>query len=96
MNFKIKIIYSKGEEIKFISHLDHMRVIERAIRRAGLPIAYSQGFNPRMLISYKTQALKVGQTSDGCGAELTFEENISLEEVRERLNQTLPVGMRII
>ncbi|MFA4967845.1 MAG: TIGR03936 family radical SAM-associated protein [Candidatus Margulisiibacteriota bacterium] len=93
---KIKIKYEKGQEIRFISHLDHMRVLERAIRRAGLPIGYSQGFNPRMLISYKTKALKVGEASSECEAELTFADWVKPEEVKDALNLTLPVGFRII
>ena len=93
---KIKIKYTKGEEIKFISHLDHMRVLDRAIRRADLPISYSQGFNPRMLISYKTKALKVGDTSDACEAELTFERWVKPEEVKVSLNNVLPAGFRIL
>lgn len=92
----VKVVYKKGEEVKFISHLDHMRAIERAIRRADLPIAYSQGFNPRMKISYKTQALKVGQTSDVCEAEFTFLDPITPKDVMDRLNNTLPKGLQIL
>jgi radical SAM-linked protein len=93
---KVTITYSKGEEIKFVSHLDHMRVLERAIRRADLPIAYSQGFNPRMKISFKTRALKVGETSDACMAELNFVEQVSPESVAQKLNATLPKGLQIL
>lgn len=95
-SFKIKIIYEKGEEIKFISHLDHMRVLERAVRRAGLPIAYSQGYNPRLLISYKTRALKVGETSSSCEAELSFSDWVKPDAVKEALNRTLPLGFKIL
>lgn len=93
---KVKIKYTKGEDIKFISHLDHMRVLERALRRAELPIAYSQGFNPRPKIAYMTRALKVGETSDSCEAELTFEGWVKPEVVRSSLNQVLPEGFRIV
>jgi len=93
---KIKIKYEKGEEIKFISHLDHMRVLERGIRRTGLPVGYSQGFNPRMLISYKTKALKVGESSSECEAELTFSDWVKPEVVKETLNRMLPPGFRIL
>lgn len=93
---KIKIKYAKGEEIKFISHLDHIRVLERALRRANLPIAYSQGFNPRPSISYKTRALKVGETSDNCEAVLTFEGWIKPDTVKLALNQVLPRGFSIV
>jgi radical SAM-linked protein len=95
-NLTILITYSKGQEIRFISHLDHIRALERAIRRADLPIAYSQGFNPRMKISYKSKALKVGETSNECQAELSFIKPIEPREVKERLNNTLPKGFSII
>lgn len=93
---KVKIRYTKGEEIEFISHLDHMRVLERALRRADLPIAYSQGFNPRPKIAYLTRALKVGETSEVCEAELTFEGWIKVETVKSALNQVLPPGFGIV
>ncbi len=91
----VKIVYSKGEEVKYISHLDLIRALERAIRRAGLPIAYSQGFNPRMKISYKTRALKVGETSDACEAELTFEKPMRPDEIKEKINRALPKGLSV-
>ena len=93
--YRIKITYTKGEEVKFISHLDLMRAISRAIRRTDLPIAYSQGFNPRMKMSFG-QALKVGATSEGEEAKLTFEQEISPQEVMDRLNQVLPQGICIL
>jgi len=93
---KIKIKYEKGQEIRFISHLDHMRVLERAIRRADLPIGYSQGFNPRMLISFKTKALKVGEASSECEAELTFGDWVKPDIVMNSLNNVLPKGFRIL
>lgn len=94
--FIVKIIYTKDESIRFISHLDLIRALERTIRRAELPIVYSQGFNPRMKISYKTRALKVGETSDACEAELTFESQIEPSIIKERLNTAAPAGIRIL
>lgn len=91
----IKITYTKGEEVKFISHLDLMRAISRAIRRANIPIAYSQGFNPRMKMSFG-QALKVGQSSESEEAKLTFEQDIPPEEVMKKINDTLPLGIQIL
>ncbi len=92
---QVKMTYTKGKEIRFISHLDLMRAISRAIRRANLPIAYSQGFNPRMKMSFG-QALKVGQSSESEEAKLTFEQDISPDEVKERLNEVLPRGLRVL
>lgn len=92
---RIRIIYSKGEAVKYISHRDLMRAVQRAVRRAELPIAYSQGFNPHMKISWGN-ALKVGATSDHEEAELNFERWVKPDEVKERLNRALPKGLAII
>ncbi len=91
---RIKIIYKKGEEVKFISHRDLMRAFQRAIRRADLPISYSQGFNPHMKISWGN-ALKVGATAAAEEAVLQFESWLKPEEVKLRLNQELPKGLAI-
>ncbi|NQT29810.1 MAG: DUF2344 domain-containing protein [Candidatus Saganbacteria bacterium] len=92
---RVKIKYSKGEEIKFISHRDLMRVFIRAIRRAELPIAFSQGFNPHMKISWG-QALKLGKTSDDESATLQFEGWVKPQTVMEKLSQQLPPGIEIL
>jgi len=92
---RIRIIYSKGEAVKYISHRDLMRAVQRAVRRADLPIAYSQGFNPHMKISWGN-ALKVGATSEREAAELQFERWVKPDEVKERLNQALPKGLAIL
>lgn len=92
---KIKIKYKKGEGVKFLSHRELMRAFQRAIRRAALPIAYSQGFNPHMKISWNG-ALKVGATSEGEVAELQLAEFIRPGDLQERLNRTLPPGLEII
>jgi radical SAM-linked protein len=92
---RIRIKYTKGDEVKFISHRDLMRVFQRAVRRANMPIAYSQGFNPHMKISWG-QALKVGKTSDSESAELQLENWIKPQELRERLNAQLPKGIEIL
>lgn len=92
---RIQIDYTKGEEVKFISHRDLMRVMQRAVRRADLPIAYSQGFNPHMKISWG-QALKVGATSAGETAVLQMADWVKPEEIMAKLNQNLPQGLAII
>ena len=52
IRFKYRIKYTKGPEVRFVSHLDLMRLFQRAVRRAGLPIGYSHGFNPHQLMSF--------------------------------------------
>jgi radical SAM-linked protein len=92
---KIRVKYRKGEEVKFISHRDLMRAFQRALRRTGLPVAYSQGFNPHMKISWGN-ALKVGAVSDGEAAEVQFEGWIKPNELKELLNRQLPKGLEIL
>jgi radical SAM-linked protein len=91
---KVKVVYAKGEEVKYIGHRDLMRAFQRAIRRAELPIAYSQGFNPHMKISWGN-ALKVGATSEHEEAELQMEGWVKPDEVKARLNKALPQGLAI-
>jgi radical SAM-linked protein len=92
---RIRVKYSKGEEVKYISHRDLMRVFQRAIRRAEIPMIYSQGFNPHMKISWG-QALKVGQASESEHAEFHVEGQVKPREVMDKLNQTLPPGIEIL
>lgn len=92
---KVKIKYRKGEEVKFISHRDLMRAFQRAIRRAGLPVAYSQGFNPHMKIAWGN-ALKVGAISEAEFAEIQIDGWVKPSELMARLNAALPPGLEIL
>ncbi|MBN2058743.1 MAG: DUF2344 domain-containing protein [Candidatus Saganbacteria bacterium] len=92
---RIKVKYTKGEAVKYISHRDLMRTFQRAIRRAELPMAYSQGFNPHMKISWG-QALKVGATSSGEEAILQIDGWLKPAELMAKLNEKLPLGIEIV
>lgn len=61
---KIRIKFRKYGTMKFIGHLDVMRFFQKAIRRAGIPIAYTEGFSPHQIMSFAAP-LGVGLTSDG-------------------------------
>jgi radical SAM-linked protein len=87
--------FKKDSEVMFISHLDMMRTFERALRRADLPVTFSQGFNPRPRISF-TPALSVGITSSCEYVDVELYEQVSVEDVIQRLNKTLPEGIHII
>lgn len=92
----IRVKFKRGEEVKFISHLDLMKVFERAIRRARLPIAYSQGFNPHPGMVFGLP-LGVGVTSDAeYGDFEVTDENLSMNQFVERLNSQLPQGLEIL
>ena len=91
----IRIEFMRGEEIKFISHLDIMRTFGRAIRRAKIPIAYSQGFNPQPVIVFGLP-LSVGVTSLTEYADIELTEAISPLELKYTLNKELPAGLKIL
>lgn len=90
----IRIRFIRGEEVKFISHLDLMKAFERAIRRAGLPIAYSQGFNPHPQMVFGLP-LPVGVTSGGEYADFELVRQMDPEEFMSVLNGSLPEGIRV-
>ena len=87
--------YEKADAVRFVSHLDLQRLLHRAIRRAKLPIAYSNGFNPHPLVSFAA-ALAVGQTSEAEWLEISLDTSMEPAEFVRRLNGALPVGVRVL
>ncbi len=92
---RLRVKYTKEEEIKYISHHDLMRVFERTIRRAEIPIAYSQGYNPHMLISYGPP-LPLGCTSECEYLDLEIDGWTSISNIQTKLKQNLPPGIKIL
>jgi len=86
--------YEKTENAKYVSHLDFVRMFGRAMRRAHLPIAYSEGFNPHPLLGFALP-LSVGYTSECELLEITLTEAVPCEEIMHRLNSVLPIGVKI-
>lgn len=91
MRYLIK--FSKGEGIKFISHSDLMRTIQRIIRRSEVPIEYSKGFNPHMALSL-AQPLSVGVYSDGEYMDIVLTEKMQVDDILARLNEAAPPTIR--
>lgn len=87
--------FEKGEEVKYISHLDMQRLFQRALRRAELPCEYSKGFNPHLLISFGC-ALPVGVCSSAEYVEVQLTKFVHPSECKNRLNQVLPKGITIL
>lgn len=87
--------FAKGEAVRFISHLDLMRALERGMRRARLPLAYTEGFNPRPRVSYAS-ALSVGHTSEAELMALNLREPMDPTEARQAFNASLPEGLEIV
>jgi radical SAM-linked protein len=93
MNVRLK--FRKGWEVKYISHLDLMRTFQRAIRRAEVPISYSSGFNPHQELSFGAP-LSLGITSDAEYVDIKLAERISVDELINKLNSTLPEGIKVL
>ncbi|AQS03134.1 TIGR03936 family radical SAM-associated protein [Clostridium beijerinckii] len=87
--------FTKEENIKFISHLDVLKTIQKNIRRAGLPIEYSQGFNPHMNTSI-AQPLSVGVYSSGEYMDMVLTTEMDENKIVDKLNDTAPSGIRYI
>ncbi|MHB1127512.1 MAG: TIGR03936 family radical SAM-associated protein [Bacillota bacterium] len=91
---RIRIEFAKGKEARFISHLDTIKLFERAMRRATIPIAFSEGFNRHPKLSFGS-ALPVGLTSDKEYLDVELQEDMSIEEMGRRLDIQLPPGIAL-
>jgi len=92
--YKLNFTFAKKGAMRFISHLDLMRLFMRAVRRAGLPIKMTEGFSPHPKISLK-RALKLGVESDNEEATFVLREPIALEDFKQKLQRELPEGIYI-
>ena len=95
MKVRYVIKFTKESSIKFISHLDLMRTLQRVIRRADLPMEYSKGFNPHMAMSI-AQPLSVGVYSDAEYMDIVLVEELSEEEIVNRLNSKTASGIKFL
>lgn len=89
-----RVLFEKSGNAVWISHLDLMRVFQRAFKRGGIAIGFSQGFSPRAYVSIALP-LSVGQESvcEILDFDLDESNTAPLEEIPERLNRTLPAGV---
>lgn len=92
---KLRLQITKDRDIRFISHLEYSRTISRAIRRAKLPAAYSEGFNPHLKFSLAS-ALGVGVVSYTEFVEIELAEPIEVAVAAKALSKALPRGIRVI
>ncbi|MFA5275365.1 MAG: TIGR03936 family radical SAM-associated protein [Candidatus Omnitrophota bacterium] len=92
--YKVTFIFSKTGWMKYISHLDLMRLFTRAMRRAGFALKMTEGFSPHPKFSIK-RALKLGLESDNEEASVVLRENINLDNFKNNLEAQLPEGIRI-
>ena len=89
-----RALFEKTGNARYISHLDLMRVFQRAFKRAGLPLTHTQGFNPRPSVSIALP-LSLGVESQCELLDFELESPYACAEIREKLNATLIDGVYI-
>lgn len=92
---KARIKFRKFGAMKFIGHLDIMRFFQKVMRRADIPIAFTGGFSPHMIMSF-ANPLGVGVTSDGEYFDIELTEEIDMEAAVERMNQNVVEGIEVV
>ena len=91
---RVRITFTKQGSLRYIGHLDLHRVWERALRRADLPISYSQGFHPQPKMSLAA-ALPLGFSSRAEVIDVRLNEEIPTEEIFSRLKDNLPPDIKV-
>lgn len=92
---KARIKFRKYGAMKFIGHLDIMRFFQKVMRRADIPIAFTGGFSPHMIMSF-ANPLGVGVTSDGEYFDIELAEEIDMNVAVERMNQVMVEGIEVV
>ncbi|MFA5005751.1 MAG: TIGR03936 family radical SAM-associated protein [Candidatus Omnitrophota bacterium] len=92
--YKVNFIFSKQGLMRYISHLDLMRLFMRAMRRADFPLKMSEGFSPHPKLSLK-RALKLGLESQHEEAAIVLQFPVELADFKNRLQKQLPEGIEI-
>ena len=92
---KIRIKFKKSGVMKFIGHLDMMRYFQKAMRRARIDIAYSEGYSPHQIMSFAAP-LGVGITSEGEYLDIEIHDSITSKAAVEALNATMVDGVEVV
>jgi len=91
--YKLRLRYTRGRDLRFLSHLDNIRAFYRAIRRSGIPVAFSEGFHPHIKASFGPP-LPVGYVSEAEYIDLQLTQPFREDFVRD-MNATLPSAMQV-
>ncbi len=91
---RVLLKYRKQGYASFLSHRESIRAMERALRRSGLSMAFTKGFNPRPRMSF-SPALPLGVAAEAEYLEVAVEGEVEPEGVKEKLNRALPEGLRV-
>ena len=92
---KVRVKFSKYGPVKFIGHLDIMHYFQKAVRRAGIDVAYSEGFSPHQIMSFASP-LGVGMESYGEYMDIEVVSMPSAKQMKNDLNQVMVEGMEIL
>lgn len=92
---ELTIRFSKKGAMRFISHLDTLRLFQRAIRRTGFPVDFSKGFSPHLKLKI-IPALKLGLESNDLKAVVEFKKEINKIDFINFLKNNLPEGIEIL
>ncbi len=92
---KVRKKFAKSGAMRFIGHLDVMRFFQKAIRRAGIDVAYSEGFSPHQIMSFAAP-LGVGLTSNGEYLDIEVRSHAGAEDMKRRLEAVMVEGMEIL
>lgn len=93
--YRIRARYEKKGRVKYLGHLEMIKVFERAFRRSGIPLKYTEGFNPHPKMSFALPS-SVGFESTGEYLDVEVMESVEIKEFVDTMNGTLPEGLRII
>lgn len=92
---RLRVTFAKQGALRYTGHLDLHRIWERAARRAGLPLAYSQGFHPQPKLNLAA-ALPLGFSSRCEVLDMRLNDDLPLEGLRERIQQAVPSGLQVM
>lgn len=92
---RIRVLFSKSGDLRFTGHIDLQRLFERALRRSGLPIRYSQGFSPKVRLNLAS-ALPLGYASKAELLDFWMNEPLPLPDINNALDSALPVELNVL
>lgn len=90
----VRVFFEKNGRAVYISHLDLMRTMQRTLKRSGLPIWYSEGFNPRIYLNFPL-ALSLGVEGTGEPMDFYVLEDIPMEDIVIKMNSVMPEGLKV-
>jgi radical SAM-linked protein len=92
--YRLRLVFAKKAQIKYLGHLDLSLAWERALRRAQLPLAYSKGFNPRPRMQFASE-LPLGTMGSAEILDIVLYNEVDPQDTYERLKRSLPVGIEL-